>query len=135
MGKPFFESKICESRKRCWQCRVNVSYREGIAAVYDVPDVNFECPFGVTEASIPEDQQGATIADMAKGVTEAIVDSAVRLAKGQPILASKSEADKRMDICKACEYFRPGNKTCSVCECHMDIKTQLGGGYCPLKKH
>ena len=76
-----------------------------------------------------------TFSDKVKGVAGAIADTAVRAATGQPILASADEAEARMQICISCDYFQPEGEKCSICNCPMRIKTKLGGGYCPLKKH
>ena len=130
----FFESKICQSRKRCWQCRVNVSYREGIASTYDVPKVNFDCPFGITEDSIPEKEHTTPVSMMAKNIAEVAVESAKNLETGHPVPSTKEEAAKYISICEECKYFLKESRRCSICKCFMDAKVKIGAGNCPAKK-
>jgi hypothetical protein len=40
----------------------------------------------------------------------------------------------RLEICKACEYFRPKTETCRKCGCFMKLKTTLANAKCPIGK-
>ena len=40
----------------------------------------------------------------------------------------------RLEICKACEYFRPKTETCRKCGCFMKLKVKLPAAVCPLGK-
>ena len=40
----------------------------------------------------------------------------------------------RLEICKACEYFRPKTETCRKCGCFMKLKTTLVNAKCPIDK-
>lgn len=40
----------------------------------------------------------------------------------------------RLEICKACDFFRPRTQTCRKCGCFMKLKTTLENAKCPLEK-
>lgn len=40
----------------------------------------------------------------------------------------------RLEICRACEYFRQKVQTCSKCGCFMSLKTTLNKAKCPVDK-
>jgi hypothetical protein len=40
----------------------------------------------------------------------------------------------RLEICKACEWFRPKTQTCKKCGCFMKLKTTLENAVCPIEK-
>ena len=40
----------------------------------------------------------------------------------------------RLEICKACDYFRPKTETCRKCGCFMKLKTTLENAKCPIGK-
>lgn len=48
-------------------------------------------------------------------------------------LASKEEHQKRLDICKVCD-FHLVNTTCLKCGCFTLAKTKIASQKCPLKK-
>ena len=130
----FFESRICKSRKRCWQCRMNREYREGIASTFDVPDVDFDCPFGVEPDSIPESERGPFAIQMARSVSKAVVDTVVGAVQGKKVITEQDESSKRLLICESCEHYDAECMTCRVCGCLMRVKTKQMSAKCPQKK-
>jgi hypothetical protein len=42
--------------------------------------------------------------------------------------------NSRLEICRACEYFRPKTETCRKCGCFMKLKTMLEKAKCPIGK-
>ena len=49
--------------------------------------------------------------------------------------ASEKEIDKRMEICKGCEFFIEGEKPrCSKCGCHLNLKARWESSKCPIDK-
>lgn len=47
---------------------------------------------------------------------------------------SKEESEKRLNICKGCEFlFTPTNQ-CKKCGCFMNIKTKMFHASCPIGK-
>ena len=45
-----------------------------------------------------------------------------------------SRYEKRMEICKACEFFDRKLKRCKDCGCFLIAKARLGGAKCPQGK-
>ena len=46
----------------------------------------------------------------------------------------EEEFNRRMDICRSCEFFRPKTETCKKCGCFMKMKTKLSNANCPIGK-
>ena len=42
--------------------------------------------------------------------------------------------NSRLEICRACEFFRPKTETCRKCGCFMKLKTMLEKAKCPVGK-
>ena len=42
--------------------------------------------------------------------------------------------NSRLEICRACEFFRPKTETCRKCGCFMKLKTMLEKAKCPIGK-
>jgi hypothetical protein len=42
--------------------------------------------------------------------------------------------NSRLEICRACEFFRPKTETCRKCGCFMKLKTMLEKARCPIDK-
>jgi len=37
----------------------------------------------------------------------------------------KEDAEKRIKICEACEFFWKSGRNCILCGCYMDVKTKM----------
>lgn len=46
----------------------------------------------------------------------------------------KTEAKRRMDICKECPFFNSKNSTCNNCGCYLPMKTKWKSEHCPIEK-
>lgn len=46
---------------------------------------------------------------------------------------SKEERERRLAICKACEFLKDG-KRCLKCGCHVNWKSRLEAWHCPIDK-
>ena len=42
--------------------------------------------------------------------------------------------EARLEICRACEFFKPRTERCSKCGCFMKLKTKLENAKCPIGK-
>ena len=42
--------------------------------------------------------------------------------------------ERRMEICKTCEFFISATQICAKCGCIMPAKTVLPNAYCPIHK-
>jgi hypothetical protein len=47
------------------------------------------------------------------------------------MILPKEEREKRLEICRKCEHFKPDSSRCGVCGCFMKIKTALAVADCP----
>lgn len=47
---------------------------------------------------------------------------------------AKEVSDKRMEICRSCEYFRERTTQCKKCGCFMRFKTAMLKSSCPIGK-
>lgn len=43
-------------------------------------------------------------------------------------------SDRRLAICKECEYFIPKTSKCDKCGCFMEYKTLIKSSTCPINK-
>ena len=50
------------------------------------------------------------------------------------ILASREQAQERLEACLACPYLRPFVKLCAKCGCFVVAKTKLETAQCPEGK-
>jgi glycosyltransferase involved in cell wall biosynthesis/ADP-heptose:LPS heptosyltransferase/predicted O-methyltransferase YrrM len=48
----FFEMPNCTSKVHCLSCRNSRAFREAISQVFMVPNVDFDCPYGITKDNI-----------------------------------------------------------------------------------
>lgn len=68
-----------------------------------------------------------------KGVN--FVKSAVKHVANGMKKVSKKEMNRRIDICKGCEFFTDGDRPrCSKCGCHLNIKARWESAHCPIDK-
>ena len=48
--------------------------------------------------------------------------------------AKQEEFDRRMSICRSCEFFKPKSEQCRKCGCFMKLKTKIDRAHCPIHK-
>jgi hypothetical protein len=109
---------------------VNGEYREGIAKVFDVPGADFECPFGITEDTLPPESQLPSMLERANTLTKAVAGVVADMASGEnPVVPEDSQA-YRMGICNKCGFA--DNGVCRKCGCYLETKTKLRRGGCPI---
>lgn len=70
---------------------------------------------------------------VARNATVAGARAAARLARHQPVLVEASRRDERLEICRACEWFRARDERCAHrrCGCYVRIKVRLTSERCP----
>jgi hypothetical protein len=49
-------------------------------------------------------------------------------------IEDKEVINKRMEICRSCDFFIPLTQQCKKCGCIMTFKTKLAGAGCPINK-
>jgi hypothetical protein len=129
--KSFFDSSMCKSKKNCEKCRLSKDYREGISKVFDVPEVDFDCPLG----KVAEEYKNIEIPSvfgMAKNLLETAKEVAKHKKRTGRTLAPTKVQEERMAICNACNYYVKNR--CKKCGCNLSAKVTLAGAKCPLKK-
>lgn len=107
----------------CAECPKNKWGRE----LCSRPNVSSEAKPQKTEIQIP------STTTMAKTFATAIKDEAKAIFKGDSRVA-KEEIQKRMDICKQCEFFEPIFGRCKKCGCFLKVKTMFRTQACPIGK-
>jgi hypothetical protein len=48
------------------------------------------------------------------------------------VKASEAEQARRLAICEVCPMFRPSDRRCGACGCHLSGKLALAASSCPL---
>lgn len=76
-----------------------------------------------------------TILDMAKSLGTAAIDQIKHTIKTGKGLASLADQEQRINTCKLCDSFIPGNHPrCGKCKCLLSPKVKLAASKCPLEK-
>ena len=69
---------------------------------------------------------------MARNLVKQAWASGAGVAKGRAFLAKPEVANRRLEICAGCEFFR--DRRCLKCGCFMDRKAHLEAASCPAGK-
>jgi len=48
--------------------------------------------------------------------------------------SQEEEMERRLSICRSCEFFKPRTEQCAKCGCFMKLKTKLEKAHCPIDK-
>ena len=68
---------------------------------------------------------------MANELGKSIVAVGKDLINNKNVFAIEEIINKRLNICKSCEFFNNENNRCSICGCYMTAKTKLNSSNCP----
>jgi len=71
---------------------------------------------------------------MARNLGGSVVRNVQSVAAGNELKISESEAKRRLDTCKSCEFFDEVQQRCRKCGCYMAVKTYLKAEKCPIGK-
>lgn len=88
-------------------------------------------PFTSTKAATT-DLRDATTVDKAVNFSKALGRVGGNILAGNKVLVTTEEKDRRMDICKACDFF--DNGSCRKCGCNLAFKNRLTSEHCPVGK-
>lgn len=69
---------------------------------------------------------------MIRNIGGSIVKNIQSVAAGNPLNISEDEKEKRLNICRSCEFFELSDERCSKCGCYLKIKTYLKAEKCPV---
>lgn len=73
-------------------------------------------------------------AAMVKNLATSAYQVMAKALKGEKTFNMEQEANRRLEICKTCEFFRLADYRCSRCGCYMKTKTYLKAAHCPIFK-
>lgn len=68
----FYESRTCQSRRYCQQCRTSLEWRTTVLAAGLVQELDFACPKGYDEANLPIHGFGDAVAAVATPIARAL---------------------------------------------------------------
>jgi len=71
---------------------------------------------------------------MVRNFGQSVTRNLVSVSRGNELRVDEVEADKRLDICKGCEFFDSLSQRCSKCGCYLTVKTYLKAEHCPVNK-
>jgi hypothetical protein len=75
-----------------------------------------------------------SIGQMARGIGRSVINNAVSVAQGNDLRLTPEEANRRLSICKGCQFFESLSQRCSRCGCFLSMKTYLKAEKCPVGK-
>jgi hypothetical protein len=107
---------------------------------FDPEDIEFLKTF---REGLPKESSLPSFSQMAKNVAQAAKDEIkARINKEPPV--SQEEVERRLEICRGCEFFSPNVKAlteaeqkqerCIKCGCFMSFKARLRSQHCPIGK-
>jgi len=131
----FVETEHCKSRAHCRSCRLDSKWRAGIADHWGL-EPDFDCPYGITAESVKEVLSLPPLTKMAGNLAREAFHAARALAGGSELCVPDSVMDERLDLCRACDYFREEGNRCThtKCGCFLKIKTHYAPMRCPIGK-
>ncbi len=77
---------------------------------------------------MPDEEDSANMGDMAKNAIKAAGRQAKSLMKGESLMVSDDEKNRRLSICRECEFLK--NSRCEKCGCFMNFKAKLSSEHC-----
>jgi uncharacterized paraquat-inducible protein A len=75
-----------------------------------------------------------SIPAMAGNLTKSVINNAKSVISGNSLKTSPEEANRRLSICKGCEFFNSQQERCGKCGCYMAVKTYMKAERCPVGK-
>ncbi|MCJ8331830.1 MAG: hypothetical protein HRT89_15685 [Lentisphaeria bacterium] len=132
----YFETTHCESRLNCKACRTNQQFRKQLTEHFILPDIDFNCPFGITVFNLTEKEKVElpSMREQFKNLSSAAGRAATAAVKGEKLKVSKEIYDGRIAICKACDKFIEDSLRCQACGCQLKFKAILATESCPEGK-
>jgi hypothetical protein len=90
-------------------------------------------PIDTRELSLDE-AAALPIARKASNLALAFGRVAKAAATGEKIIVSPAEMERRLAICRVCEFFQASPMKCLKCDCFLNLKTRLETEHCPIAK-
>lgn len=77
-----------------------------------------------------DNQKTPSLAQKAKNFSSAMKQAA----KDGFKVVDNEEIERRKEICRGCEFFKPKTNTCAKCGCALALKNKLRSAHCPIGK-
>lgn len=71
---------------------------------------------------------------MAGNLTKSIANNVKSVMSGNSLKTTTEDANRRLNICKGCEFFNSQQERCGKCGCFMAVKTYMKAERCPVGK-
>ena len=81
-----------------------------------------------------ENIQYPSIGDQAKNLGTSLHELMSRAMQGNRLLAPRDTQFKRLEECKACEFYDESQGRCTKCGCFMKMKVTMSFEKCPVDK-
>jgi len=75
-----------------------------------------------------------SIGAITSNIAQSVVRNVQSVAAGNALRLDADDANRRLDICKGCEFFNSAQQRCGKCGCFMAVKTYLKAEKCPIGK-
>ena len=101
------------------------------------PKVAVTHPIGMAPEVTPAEPEVPSLPsmlEMAKNAGGSLWRNTKAAVRGEKLKLTKEEAERRLDICRSCPFFRKDDERCSKCGCYLSSKTYLKAEHCPVGK-
>jgi uncharacterized paraquat-inducible protein A len=82
----------------------------------------------------PNPQSLPSPIQMTRNLLQSVGRNVQSVAAGNNLRIPPEQAQNRLAICNACEYFLKPQQRCGKCGCYMAVKTHLKAEKCPVGK-
>lgn len=82
--------------------------------------------------ALKQKTQMPSVAEMGKNLLNTAANVVKGVAAGESLSVTDEQANKRLEICKSCEYYV--GERCTQCGCYMSVKTHIRAANCPVGK-
>lgn len=73
-------------------------------------------------------------AKVSKNLTTSAVKAGAAISNGKPIVAQKSKAQERLEVCNKCKDLDKDLGRCTICGCFVSMKVKADYESCPVNR-
>lgn len=81
-----------------------------------------------SEAQMP------TLGEMTKNIVTSAAEAIEHYRHTKIFIAQERERQRRLNVCKSCEFIVLDDMRCTKCGCFMMVKTGVAASKCPINK-
>lgn len=78
--------------------------------------------------------QMPSVAEMAKNAFTSAAEAIDHYRHTKIFIAQEREKERRLGVCKACEFIVLSDMRCTKCGCFMKVKAGMASSQCPIGK-